>query len=157
MSRKEVLFGYGAMILAPPIAYVCGGPVATVFAGVLGFGFLVAAYRQKDDSEDTSRGSLFGGFPVSAENSADVPDVALIWDWTEDQKKAGNLLGRTEKSILVDNRSSEYVYNVRVEPVHLQNDLVFDVIPEIAPHSLSAATGRWHSIVVHPARTGHGS
>jgi hypothetical protein len=71
------------------------------------------------------------------------PDVALIWDWPEDQKKAKDLLGDTEKSILVHNRSDQYVYNIQIEPIQLGQGLTFDLINEIEVGGEHLALGRW--------------
>lgn len=73
------------------------------------------------------------------------PDVALVWDWSEDQRKAQRLLGLLEadKSILVHNRSVQYIYNVRIEPIVVGHTLTFEAINEIAPGQQHVALGRW--------------
>lgn len=71
------------------------------------------------------------------------PDVAIIWDWPADEKMAKSLIGGTEKFILVENRSDRYVYNVQIDSVKLHQELVFDLINEIAPAKQHAALGRW--------------
>jgi len=70
------------------------------------------------------------------------PDVALVWDWSEDQKKIK--ASDTEKIILIENRSDRYIYNVQIEPVKLSQQLAFDLINEIAPGKQHAALGRWN-------------
>lgn len=72
------------------------------------------------------------------------PDVALVWGWPTDQTAASSLTGRTEKDILVENRSGTYLYNVQVEPVDLHQQLSFDLINEIAPGKQHLALGRWN-------------
>lgn len=72
------------------------------------------------------------------------PDVGLIWDWSEDERKAKNLLGLTEKSILVHNRSGQYVYNVRIDSIGLHQTLTFDDMNEIGPGEERMALGRWN-------------
>jgi hypothetical protein len=72
-----------------------------------------------------------------------VPDVALVWDWTEDQKKLRGLSG-TEKTILVQNRSpQEWIYNVQIHPIELGQKLEFERINEIAPGKVHETLGRW--------------
>lgn len=71
------------------------------------------------------------------------PDVALVWEFSEDQRKTKSLLGYTEKSIIVHNRSNQYIYNVAIAPVRLSQTLSFDVINEIAPSAEHVALGRW--------------
>lgn len=71
------------------------------------------------------------------------PDVALMWEFSEDQRKTKNLLGYTEKSIIVHNRSNQYIYNVNIAPVRLAQTLSFDAINEIAPNAEHIAVGRW--------------
>ena len=72
------------------------------------------------------------------------PDVALVWEFSEDQRKAENMLGYTEKSIIVHNRSDQYIYNVNIAPVRLVQILSFDAINEIAPSAEHVALGRWN-------------
>lgn len=81
---------------------------------------------------------------VSVLAVASEPDVALVWDWPEDQRKAKSLLGYTEKSILVHNRSGQYIYNVTIDPIKLERELTFDAINEIAPGKEHVALGRWN-------------
>ena len=69
------------------------------------------------------------------------PDVSLVWDWSEDQKKFK--ASDTEKIILVENRSGRHIYNVQIEPVKLAQELAFDLINEIAPGKSHIARGRW--------------
>jgi hypothetical protein len=70
------------------------------------------------------------------------PDISLEWAWTEDQAK---LLSRgDEKNIVVHNRSSEYVYNVQIDPIPLFRGFVFDEITEIAPGEKRLAVARWN-------------
>ena len=73
------------------------------------------------------------------------PDVALVWNWSEDQSNAKDLFGlsETDKSILVHNRSGQYIYNVQIEPIVLRQTLTFDTINEIAPGTQNLALGRW--------------
>lgn len=72
------------------------------------------------------------------------PDVALVWDWSEDERKAKDLLGLTEKSILVHNRSGQYVYNVQIGSIRLHQTLTFDEMNAIAPGEQRIAVGRWN-------------
>lgn len=74
-----------------------------------------------------------------------VPDVALVWDWSGEQKKAKELLGLTDSSkvILIENRSDEWIYNVQIGDLKLDQSLAFDSINEIPPHEKVEALGRW--------------
>jgi hypothetical protein len=75
---------------------------------------------------------------------AEQPDVALVWDWTLDQKKLSALRNDyMSKVILVHNRSDEWVYNVRISPIALAEQMTFDVITEIKPGNEVPAFGRW--------------
>lgn len=71
------------------------------------------------------------------------PDVALVWDWTDDEKPHKDLMGQTEKHILIQNRSDHHIYNVQVETIKLPCELRFDLINEIGPHAQEKALGRW--------------
>jgi len=73
---------------------------------------------------------------------ARIPDVALVWDWPDEVKRNGGVLGMArEKDILIHNRSDQYVYNVQVESVKLHQELSFDLINEIAPGSNTGHLG----------------
>lgn len=76
-------------------------------------------------------------------DSAQQPDIALVWDWPEDQRQENALAGRTEKDILVHNRSNEWIYKVRVAPISLAQEMTFDEINEIAPKTQHLALARW--------------
>lgn len=78
------------------------------------------------------------------------PDVALVWDWREDVRHNQRFLSGTEKDILIHNRSSEYIYNVRIEPVQAFVVLSFDTVPSVAPGEQHLAVGRWISEVRGP-------
>ena len=88
------------------------------------------------------------------------PDVALVWDWTDEVKAHNQLFGRTEKDIIVHNRSNEYVYRVQIDPVRLMSALEFDLIPCIAPSEKHIAVGRWmsaaHREMTSSSRTDYG-
>jgi hypothetical protein len=73
-------------------------------------------------------------------NRALQPDVALVWCWQTDR------LARsvTEKVIGVENRSDKFVYNVQIAPVCLHQEMTFDRINEIQPHSMHLALARWN-------------
>ena len=71
------------------------------------------------------------------------PDVGLVWDWPENERSAKQPMGYSEKSILVQNRSDGYIYNIQIEPIHLKQELVFDLINEIAPQQQHVSRGRW--------------
>lgn len=75
-------------------------------------------------------------------DKAEQPDVALVWDWTDDHKK---LLDHTDvaKQILVHNRSGEWAYNVQIDPVRLADTMTFELINEIPPGEQHLALGRW--------------
>jgi hypothetical protein len=78
-------------------------------------------------------------------NNGEQPDIALVWDWTEDQKRMRGL-SETEKTILVHNRSPhEWIYKVQVDPIVLAQKLEFDGINEIAPGKLHETLGRWNN------------
>lgn len=72
------------------------------------------------------------------------PDLALVWDWSEDQRKMRELGGQTEKDILVHNRSNQFVYNIQIQTVPLRHDLVFDPISDIGPNMQCKSIGRWN-------------
>ena len=75
---------------------------------------------------------------------ADQPDVALVWDWTPDQRKASSLRDSyMSKVILVHNRSNEWVYNVQISLIELAEKMTFDVITEVKPGDEVPALGRW--------------
>src|SRR5207237_5675100 len=74
---------------------------------------------------------------------AEQPDVALVWDWPEDVRRNKQLTGQTEKDILVENRSSQHIYNVQIEPVKLKQELTFDLINEIPPGKQHRTVARW--------------
>jgi hypothetical protein len=75
-------------------------------------------------------------------DQAEQPEVALVWDWDGDEKE---LLSRTvsSKSIVVHNRSAEWVYNVQVHPIKLEQEMTFDLINEIGPDREHPALARW--------------
>jgi hypothetical protein len=85
--------------------------------------------------------------PIAASNSplsrSIQPDVALVWEFSEDERKIKNALGHTEKSIIVHNRSNQYIYNVNIGPIRLSQTLSFETINEIAPATEHVALGRW--------------
>jgi hypothetical protein len=64
------------------------------------------------------------------------PDVALVWDWPEDQRKA-------EKLMIVHNRSDQYVYNIKIAPIKLSQEMTFNDISEIGPGSQHLTVARW--------------
>ena len=72
------------------------------------------------------------------------PDIALVWDWPEDQRKTKILTSGTEKSILIANRSDRCIYNVQIESVLLHQTLSFDLINEIKPNTEHVALARWN-------------
>lgn len=73
------------------------------------------------------------------------PDVALVWDWgvSETERQIKQAHGYTEKDILIHNRSSQYIYNVQIQPIRLTPELVFDPINDVAPNGQHLARGRW--------------
>jgi hypothetical protein len=85
---------------------------------------------------------LLGSLKTSGD--PEQPDVALVWDWPKDRRKRNTLLGGTEKSIIVHNRSTEYIYNVQIEPIKLNQELIFDPINEIGGRKERVASGRWN-------------
>jgi hypothetical protein len=76
---------------------------------------------------------------------AQQPDVAIVWDWTNEEKGMLLFLGSKKKSILVDNRSDQHVYRVNVQPIPVPQHcpMNFDEINEIAPRSQCVVVGRW--------------
>jgi hypothetical protein len=76
---------------------------------------------------------------------AQLPDMALVWDWTNEEKGMRSFLGSKEKSILVDNRSDQHIYRVNVQPIPVPQHcpMNFDEINEIAPRFQCVAVGRW--------------
>jgi hypothetical protein len=78
-----------------------------------------------------------------AMSAGPAPDVALVWDWTEDQKKMRGL-SETGKTILVHNRSPhQWIYNVQIHPIEMGQKLEFERINEIAPGKLHEILARW--------------
>jgi hypothetical protein len=80
---------------------------------------------------------------VHQEPNIQQPDVALKWEFPKDVRKINNLMGRTEKDIIIHNRSNEYVYNVRISTIELGAHMVFDLITELAPDKEHVAVARW--------------
>jgi hypothetical protein len=75
-------------------------------------------------------------------DQAEQPEVGLVWDWSEDEKK---LLSRSEfsKGIFVHNRSDVWIHKIEIHPIKLAQEMTFDPINEIAPHDKHAALARW--------------
>jgi|SRR5581483_1774965 len=73
------------------------------------------------------------------------PDVALVWEWPEEQRMMRALYRDTEKDIIVHNRSNEFVYNVKIETVDLRKCLIFDPISSIGPNIQHKAVARWEN------------
>jgi hypothetical protein len=71
------------------------------------------------------------------------PDVALLWDWTDEQRAARTLSNHMEKSILVDNRSDHTISRIQVDSEPLRYPIQFDEINEILPQTSREAVGRW--------------
>jgi hypothetical protein len=78
-------------------------------------------------------------------SKGEKPDIALVWDWTEDQKKMHDTGSTLNKHILVHNRSGEWVYNIRIHPIKLGREMTFDGINEIEPGKLHATLARWEN------------
>src|SRR5258708_7622940 len=59
------------------------------------------------------------GDNIATSSAADnvQPDVALVWDWTDEERPYQSLMGRTEKHILIHNRSERHIYNIQIEPI----------------------------------------
>jgi hypothetical protein len=78
-------------------------------------------------------------------DSLQQPDVALVWDWTEDQRRGKELLGlsETDKVILIHNRSADYIYNVNTQPIKLAGEMKFDDINEVGPGEKHPLRARW--------------
>ena len=77
-------------------------------------------------------------------DKAEQPDVALVWDLQEDEKKLRKPMDTLySKSILVHNRSDEWVYNVQIHPVKLDQEMTFEMINEIEPQKQHAALAHW--------------
>jgi hypothetical protein len=51
------------------------------------------------------------------------PDVALEWEYIRDEGRIQELMGKPEKHIVVHNRSGDYIYNVQIEPVQLDDEV----------------------------------
>jgi hypothetical protein len=81
-----------------------------------------------------------------SEQNGEQPDVALVWDWTQDQIKLEKAypLSESEKNILVHNRSTHYIYKVTIDSIPLDPKLRFDPINEAAPNALHVAIARWN-------------
>ena len=74
---------------------------------------------------------------------AQQPDVALVWDWTDEEKGTLSFLGSKEKSILINNRSDYTISRIRVDTEALRCPIRFDEINEILPRTSRVAVGRW--------------
>jgi hypothetical protein len=108
---------------------------------LLGYRLLRANY---EEFERLEHGLEEMGEALAREKEVPGPDVALVWDWTEDQRKTvKNIDLLTEKHILIHNRSEHYVYNVEIAPIRLQREMLFDKINEIAPGAKHLAIARW--------------
>ena len=106
----------------------------------------VSEYEFRWDHEKQEALALLVGYrKTQSSSSGPIPDVALVWDWPDEVKRNGGVLGMArEKDILIHNRSDQYVYNVQVESVKLHQELSFDLINEIAPREQHRALGRWN-------------
>jgi len=76
-------------------------------------------------------------------SNPEQPDLALKWEFPKDVRKVNNFMGRTEKDIIVHNRSDEYIYNIQISPIPLGSQMVFDPITELAPGDEYIAIARW--------------
>jgi hypothetical protein len=120
-------------------------PVACV-ASIVGVRLLLSPfliYRKRDEEAKRAVARLEAELQQER-NLGQQPDVALVWDWVEDQREKNALLGRTEKDILVHNRGNEWVYRVRIAPISLVQEMTFDEINEIAPRAQHCALARWN-------------
>lgn len=116
-----------------------------VFIGVAAMRLVMAPYvlyRDQYLARETIENDLQKQIDVERAK-LQQPDVALIWEWLADEKRTQDMLERTEKHILVHNRSNEYVYNVRISPISLGTGLAFDAITEIPANGQQLAVGRW--------------
>src|SRR5579864_222630 len=57
----------------------------------------------RDRAERISKAQGAVAQPLEPKSSA-IPDIALLWDWTEDKRKTKQAMGFTEKDILIHNR-----------------------------------------------------
>lgn len=134
------------------------GSVALPFLVVLGIHIIwrlaIAPWRVHQDQEQKHSDETFLLHRQSEtckrelQNERDKtqqPDIALGWDWSDEVKAHNQLMGRTEKDIIVHNRSNQYVYRVQINPIRLMGSLEFDFIPCIAPGEKHVAVGRWMS------------
>jgi hypothetical protein len=87
---------------------------------------------------------LIALFNWRTQRHEEPPDVALVWDWTPEEKGRQSFLGNTEKSIFVDNRNDQTIGRVCIDPIPLHCSLTFDEINEIPPKSRGLAVGRWN-------------
>lgn len=104
------------------------GVAEAVVCGIFALYFLVSAHRQRE------RGNL------------EQPDVALVWESTDDQTRALKFTGDLDKTIAIHNRSERYVYNVQIAPLLLAQEIVFESIKEIGPNDKKFALGRWEGM-----------
>ena len=74
---------------------------------------------------------------------AQQPDVALVWDWTDEEKSALSFIGNKEKSIIVDNRSDYTISSVQLDSTPVRYPIYFDAINEIRRQTSVVAVGRW--------------
>lgn len=74
-------------------------------------------------------------------DQAEQPEVGLVWDWSEDQKKLS--LSELDKGIFVDNRSDVWIHNIEIHPIKLAQELMFERITEIAPGDTHPTLARW--------------
>lgn len=119
-----------------------------VFPAALLFIYYLAKANYKKFQEQAAAGTVresdLTTKLLAERDRTQQPDVALVWDWSEDQKRIR--ASDIEKIILIENRSNQYIYNVQIEPVKLTQQLTFDLINEIAPRKQHAALGRWNGM-----------
>src|SRR5882672_3643983 len=150
MRLRELLFQVGLLLLAIVLGKIFDSPFGYLVAAILSVAFVVQWLIQKD--ENNANEFSFGLSVVDFRSERPVPvtitataqpDVSLIWDWPEAERAQKRAAGLTEKHILLHNRSNEYVYNIRIQPIRLSQELVFDEINEIAPRQQYPVLARW--------------
>lgn len=152
--RKVDYYGLGVGLLGGPISLALGSTTGAAVCAVAGIALIVMG-RLKNEEEGDERGgaSIFHGIIpstvevpdlVAASSPSAHPDIALVWELTDDQKRALKLIGDLDKTILVHNRSGQYIYNVQIGSLRLSDEMLFEQLNEIAPNDKRLAIGRWN-------------
>jgi hypothetical protein len=71
-----------------------------------------------------------------------APDMAFTWNWQYPSLGAVDY----EKDMILHNRSTAFIYSIRISPVSLDSELSFDPINEIEPDGKLPVTAHWNQV-----------